>query len=102
MEWITIVAYLLPFVIGWLLKSPLKRWVPAPVAEVLERLDPLTIQRLAESLSTKEKRTETAIEEVQDIAAKYGVPIDRATAAQVVKYLTSAYKAGYKWVDERL
>lgn len=91
-DYVTIVSILLPFVVGWLLRSPIGKYIPSPVADVLAELSPQAIEEMYEHLSTKQARRESAIEYVQIVSARYGVSVDPDTATALVDYLTGAYK----------
>jgi hypothetical protein len=91
-DYVTIVSILLPFVVGWLLRSPIGKYIPSPVADVLAELSPQAIEEMYEHLSTKQARRESAIEYVQIVSARYGVQVDADTATALVDYLTKAYK----------
>jgi len=102
MDLTIILSIVLPFLIGWLLKSPVGKYIPEPVAQVLARLDPAAVQTIMLHVGTREARRESAIDYVQTALREYGIELDRKSAAQVVDYLTTAYKAGHSFVRDKV
>jgi hypothetical protein len=98
----TLLMIVVPLLIGWLIKSPLGKYVPEPIAEILGRLTPENIQELMQHVGSKEARRESAVEYVQMKLGSYGIMVDRQSAGQIVDYLTKCYKAGYSFVREKI
>jgi len=91
-DYVTILSILLPFLIGWLLKSPVGKYIPPALANVLADLSPQAIEEMYEHLSSKRTRRESAIEYVQVVCARYGVTVDAQAASALVDYLTGVYR----------
>lgn len=98
----TLLMIVVPLLIGWLIKSPLGRHIPEPIAAILARLTPDAIQELMQHVGTREARRESAIEYVQMKLGSYGIMVDRQSAGQIVDYLTKCYKAGYSFVRDKV
>lgn len=99
MDWKDLVPYILSFLIGWFIKSPLGKYVPSKVAEVVAKLDAADIDRVIGALSSKEARRDTAVALVVQIATRKGVPVSHELAGKVVDYLSNLY---HKEITERL
>ncbi|MEN6357323.1 MAG: hypothetical protein ABFD83_09590 [Armatimonadota bacterium] len=86
---ITALGYIVPIVIAYLLKSPLGTYIPAAVAEALERLDTSSIRELYDAVDTASDCRKSAISAIITISAKYGVSISCRTAAAIVDYIAA-------------
>lgn len=87
-----LLPFLLPFVFGWLLKSPVAKYIPHSVGDVLERLQPDDIQGLIAKYGTKQARRETAIEMLQGELSERGIDVEYNTAGDIVTYFEGRYK----------
>lgn len=88
-----IIEIALPFVIGLLIKSPIWKGIPKPVARVLAKLDAATIEALYEKVKNKDRRRETAIEVIRSEVYEYlKVDVPESTAGDIVDWLQSEYK----------
>lgn len=82
---------LVPFGVGWVMKSPFAKSIPAPVAKVLAKLDPATVQDVVSHLSSKDARHDTAADLLTGWAGKQGINLTPELADKVVSAIDSAY-----------
>ncbi len=85
-------GYVLPFIIGLFIKSPVAKNVPTIVVDLLEKLDAAAINEIYRAVESKQARRESAIDAIRVISNKYGVAVSETTAAAVVDYVTKRLK----------
>jgi hypothetical protein len=90
---VTVASYLIPVIIAWFVKSPLKKWIPAVVGDVLENLDSTAIRELYDAVDTAPERREWLINTTITTCARYGVTVSYKTAAAVVDHIAAKIKS---------
>ena len=88
---VSILPMLLPFIIGLLIKSPIGKYVPVEVAEVIERVTPDQWRELINSVSAI-RRQEFIIELIRTKLRVYGVEITEKTAEAIYTYAAGRMK----------
>lgn len=98
------------FLIGWLLKSPMGKKLPAPVAMFLRDLDPDELDDYVRMVGTTSGRRELVTDKIKsvmaDIAARNNVAVTDTQLSKwskiIVSHLESYYKAGVVFASRKL
>lgn len=90
--WMMILSYVVPVALAWLLKSPLKKWIPDRAARVIAQLKPETIDKVVSFCSSKDARREAAIMYLQRLAVDQKIAITDELAGEVVDAIAVMYK----------
>lgn len=88
----TVLPFLLPFIVGWLLKSPIGKYVPDSVVEVIKKLTPEQWSEISTAVISRKRDRELAVEFICYKGRQYGIEIDESTALAIVDYIGGRLK----------
>lgn len=111
---VTLLPFILPaigtWLIGWLIKSPLGKKLPKPVADFLTDLTPEEIDEYVTLAGTSQGRREFAIDKISrvlgDIATRNHLDVSEEQldkwAGSVLDHLIIYYKAGVRFATSKV